>query len=68
MKVHLYFNETETAILLARALSECRSCSQLAKSAVLFYAKHGPWKLANEDLDKNKRLLTMADKMKLEGK
>lgn len=60
----LNFNEAEWAYIQARCAAECRNPTSMAKSATVFYAKYGPWKLSTEGLEANNTLLRLPIKLK----
>ena len=62
----LSFNEKDWAFIEARCISECRRPGDMAKSAAVFYAKYGPWKLSNEGIADNNKIMGLPIKLKYE--
>lgn len=61
--VHIHINEKEWAVLQARSILECRKIAQIVKSSALYYAKYGPSKLSNAEIDKNNTIPNLAMKL-----
>lgn len=49
--IRIYFTQAELALLNARALAESRKKSEIIKSAALSYARYGPVRLLQKDLE-----------------